>query len=97
MMDWPESTRRMRTPKYAPLVAWLEELPADQDRAELTLSEIAQIIGQPLPGVAGTQTFWTRSLSVRYGWQSAGFSAWLNHYTKVVTFTRLQAPRITPR
>jgi hypothetical protein len=90
-MDRPERwpPERVRTPKYAALVVWLQSLPPDQDRAELALGEIGQLIGQSLPGVAGTQAFWTRSPSVRYGWSSAGFSARLNFYTKVVMFTRL--------
>jgi hypothetical protein len=85
-----EGAQTKQPRRYAPLIAWLQALPADQDKAELTLSELEQLIGQPLTSSAGTPGYWTTVDRTRTSWRSAGFSARLNHATRVVTFTRLQ-------
>jgi hypothetical protein len=52
------------SPKYAPLAAFLGGQSLSVTTVTLTLPEIEQVIGQPLPAAASTQTWWT----ARRGW-----------------------------
>jgi hypothetical protein len=52
MTDLPASQR------YAPLAAFLTELPPETMTVTVTLAEIEQLIGRPLPRAAATRTWW---------------------------------------
>ena len=47
------------SPKYAPVATFLAERPRDTVTVTLTLSEIEQLFGQPLPAGAFTRAWWT--------------------------------------
>jgi hypothetical protein len=79
-----------RTAKYAPLLAWLQALPADHEDATLTLTAIEALIGDRLPSGAWTSSFWSNSDMARHHWGRVGFRARLNRPTKSVHFTRMQ-------
>jgi hypothetical protein len=77
--------------KYAPLTAYLAARPVD----EVTLAEIEQIIGAPLPKSASQASFWTnrrKGLSedrpwVAAGWRVAGVA--MRTAAPTVTFARI--------
>jgi hypothetical protein len=77
--------------KYAPLIAWLQARPAGQETATLTLAEIEALIGAPLPRGAWLKAIWASSNTARHNWNHAGFRAALDHATRSVHFTRVQA------
>jgi hypothetical protein len=52
MTDLPASQR------YAPLAAFLTALPPETTMVTVTLEEIEQMIGRPLPRAAATRTWW---------------------------------------
>jgi hypothetical protein len=78
--------------KYAPLCAWLAALPAEQERAVLTLTAIEGLIGSALPTGAWLRAFWASSNVARHNWNRVGFRAQFarpDYHTGQVTFTRM--------
>jgi hypothetical protein len=82
---------RRRTSKYEPVLAYLRALPATQMSTELTLTEIAALIGQPLPISAHSAGFWAGHFE-QYFWRPAGYVARWKPRRGVVLFTRIPAP-----
>lgn len=66
-----------RESRYAPLAAWLQALPADQDSVELTFEEVERIIGVDLPLYARRHRSWWANDSVSrvqsQQWLNAGW------------------------
>jgi hypothetical protein len=81
--------------KYAPLARYLAALPRDEVR--LTLPEIEQIIGVPLPASARQPSFWTNRGTGLFGvrpWVWAGWRMARTHLRVVppaVHFVRVEA------
>ena len=80
-----------RRSRYDPLVVWLQTLPAEQARAELTLAENEAILGAPLPAGAWstTTTFWASGTVAPVAWHALGFRPRLNRLARAVTFQRV--------
>jgi hypothetical protein len=80
------------TPKYQPLVDWLQALPADQQNARLSFAEIEALIGERLPVSARTTgTFWIGHRMAEQNWRRVGFRARVDrHDATAVTFTRVE-------
>ena len=57
--------------RYQPLAAFLIAQPPEADSVTLTLAEVAQIVGQPLPAGASARGWWSNQLA------SAQARAWL--------------------
>jgi hypothetical protein len=74
--------------KYAPLVAWLETLPAEQGSAELSFAGIEAILGWPLPASAGNTRFWPGARGPAGAWRRVGFRSRLYRGERRVLFTR---------
>jgi hypothetical protein len=82
--------QQRRRSKYSLLRAWLEALPADQQQVLLSLAEIEQLIGQPLPLSAHGTTHWGGHLAYRH-WRRIGFIARFSVCDGgTVTFTRVR-------
>jgi hypothetical protein len=78
------------TGKYAPLNRYLEELPAAQATARLTIAELETLLGAPLAATARRdQSYWMTYTIARNNWRRRGFRAQLDRARGVVTFTRL--------
>ena len=75
--------------KYLPLDEWFRNQPASKKQVELTLDEVAEIVGNPLPKSSTKPSWWT---NVQPKIQSHR-TAWLNHGWKVEEFD-LQARRV---
>jgi hypothetical protein len=74
--------------KYVALDRYLESLPADQQVALLTFTELEQLVGHPLPPSASISYFWAGSSVARWNWEWSGFHARLNHNARAVEFSR---------
>ena len=87
--------RQIGPRKYAPLTAYLAARPVDE--VTLTLAEIEQIIGAPLPVSARQPNYWVNSRRGLFGvrpWVQAGWRMArtdLRRAEPAVTFAR--APR----
>lgn len=74
--------------RYAPLLDYLEALPAKQAGALLRFAEIETLIGGPLPRTASAPEFWTSSHTARLNWRRCGFDAHLCLPDPAVNFSR---------
>ena len=68
--------------KYLPLAEWFRNQPASKKQIELTLDEVEEILGKPLPESSTKPTWWT---NVQPKIQSHRTS-WLNHRWMVSEF-----------
>jgi CBS domain-containing protein len=83
-----------REGKYAPLAAWLQALPAKQDKVELTFQEIETRIGDDLPPSARAHRSWwanvADSRSQSRQWLAAGWrTSRVNVTEEKVVFSRI--------
>jgi hypothetical protein len=91
---------RLGPRKYDPLVAYLAGLAVDE--VTLTLPEIEQMIGQPLPAGASHPSFWTNRSPRLFGaqpWMQAGWRMVrtdLHARPPAVTFVRVTVPPRSP-
>jgi hypothetical protein len=74
--------------RYAPLLDYLEVLPAAQSEVQLSFPEIEALIGGPLPRTATVPGFWTSSHTARLNWRRSGFTARLLWPGPAVRFSR---------
>ncbi len=74
--------------RYAPLLDYLEALPAAQGEVQLSFAEIETLIGGPLPRTATAPEFWTSSHTARLNWRRSGFDARLLWPGPSVRFSR---------
>ena len=83
---------------YQPLVDYLAGQPPSTPTVTLTLAEIEQVLGQPLPAAASTQTWWTAQRGwdrqprpwLAAGWRVANVA--MRGMPPTVTFARITAP-----
>ena len=74
--------------RYAPLLDYLEAVPAAQGEVQLSFAEIETLIGGPLPRTATAPEFWTSSHTARLNWRRSGFDARLLWPGPSVRFNR---------
>ena len=68
--------------KYLPLEAWFSKQDTTKKQIELTLAEVEEIVGSPLPKSSSKPSWWT---NVEPKIQSHRTS-WLNHGWKVLDY-----------
>jgi hypothetical protein len=74
--------------RYAPLLAALAAVPAEQDAVQFSLAALAGLFGRRLARRAHTAAYWVSSDVARQHWLRAGWVAGLDAATQTVTFTR---------
>ena len=74
--------------KYLPLDEWFRNQPASKKQVELTLDEVEEIVGNPLPKSSTKPSWWT---NVQPKIQSPRTS-WLNHGWMVSEFDQAARP-----
>lgn len=74
--------------RYAPLLDYLEALPAEQAGALLRFAEIETLIGGLLPRTANAPEFRANSHTARLNWRRSGFDAHLFLPDPAVNFSR---------
>ena len=84
-----------RESRYAPLALFLQSLPAEQDKVEMTFGQIEQLIGGDLPKISRVHRSWwannTTSHVQSLQWLGAGWRvSAVNMSRGRVTFTRIR-------
>lgn len=80
---------RRRSLSYIRLAAWFAAQPGDVDRVTLTLDEIEEVIGAPLPPVARFPSWWRNDVTKTHSraWLTAGWTV-EEMTSRSVVFTR---------
>lgn len=84
--------QRDRPRRYAPLLAYLAALPAEQPVITLPFAAFEALLGRPL--ALTTQviaSYWSGGAIAQRNWLAAGWTAQLNRRAQTVTFTREEA------
>jgi CBS domain-containing protein len=84
-----------RQSRYAPLALFLQSLPAEQDKVEMTFGQIEQLIGGDLPRISRIHRSWWANNSASHvqslQWLGAGWRvSSVNMSRERVTFTRVR-------
>lgn len=84
-----------RESRYAPLALFLQSLPAEQDKVEMTFAQIEQLIGGDLPKISRMHRSWWANNSTSHvqslQWLGAGWRvSSVNMSRERVTFTRIR-------